>query len=204
MSSTSRTSIPPADPLVAEPLVAEPFAAERSALEPLALEAFAEEPLAAGSCAAEPAGTIASRNPIRSASASRRWTPVTRRTSPARPTSPTATTEPGTLKHALRLGRYRPIWAAPEVEISPALHFTVAEQQLELSPGDAARMGISHGDIVEVAERNGHPAAGDAPHVRARAAIRTGVLEGVAFLADGIRSESANVLTEPLIEVRKP
>jgi NADH-quinone oxidoreductase subunit G len=102
----------------------------------------------------------------------------------------------------LRLGRYRPIWAAPEVEISPALHFTIAEQQIELSPEDARRLRISDGDIVEVAERNGRPATEEAARLRARAAIRTGVSEGVAFLADGLRSESANVLTEPLIEVR--
>jgi NADH-quinone oxidoreductase subunit G len=38
---------------------------------------------------------------------------------------------------ALRLGTYRPFWASPEVEISPALHFTIARQQLELSPEDA-------------------------------------------------------------------
>ena len=33
---------------------------------------------------------------------------------------------------ALRLGTYRSIWAAPEVEISPALLFTIARQQVEL------------------------------------------------------------------------
>ena len=36
----------------------------------------------------------------------------------------------------------RPIWAAPEVEISPSLQFLRAEQQLELSPDDAARLGV--------------------------------------------------------------
>ncbi len=35
---------------------------------------------------------------------------------------------------ALRLGTYRSIWAAPEVEISPALHFAIAHQLVELSP----------------------------------------------------------------------
>jgi NADH-quinone oxidoreductase subunit G len=104
----------------------------------------------------------------------------------------------------LRLGRYRPIWAAPEVEISPALHFAIAEQRIELSPEDAGRIGIADGDIVEVAERNGRPPDEQAARLRARAAIRTGVSEGVAFLADGLRSESANVLTETLIEVRRP
>src|SRR5690606_32054323 len=37
----------------------------------------------------------------------------------------------------LRLGTYRPIWAAPEVEASPALKFLTARQQAELSPLDA-------------------------------------------------------------------
>jgi anaerobic selenocysteine-containing dehydrogenase len=101
----------------------------------------------------------------------------------------------------LRLGRYRPIWAAPEVEISPALQFTVAEQTLELAPEDAGRMGVVEGETVEVVGRNGGPPEPDAPRVRARANIRTGVSRGTAFLADGIRSDSANVLTEPLIEV---
>ncbi len=96
---------------------------------------------------------------------------------------------------ALRLGRYRPIWAAPEVEISPALKFTIAEQQVELSPEDATRLGIGHGEDVEIAQ-NGTT-------LRARAAVRTGVKPGVAFLADGIAQDSANELTEPLVEVRK-
>jgi hypothetical protein len=44
----------------------------------------------------EPAGTMARLNPIRSASATRRGTPATLRTSPARPTSPTTIT-PGAM-----------------------------------------------------------------------------------------------------------
>jgi NADH-quinone oxidoreductase subunit G len=94
---------------------------------------------------------------------------------------------------ALRLGRYRPLWAAPEVEISPALQFTIAEQQVELSPEDAQRLGIADGAAVAVAQ-NG-------TRLRARAAIRTGVPEGTAFLAEGIATDSANALTEPLVEV---
>jgi NADH-quinone oxidoreductase subunit G len=96
---------------------------------------------------------------------------------------------------ALRLGRYRPIWAAPEVEISPALKFTIAQQQVELSPEDATRLGIGHGEDVEVAQ-NGTT-------LHARAAVRTGIPPGVAFLAEGIAEDSANELTEPLVEVRR-
>src|SRR5581483_2961667 len=96
---------------------------------------------------------------------------------------------------ALRLGRYRPIWAAPEVEISPALHFAIARQQVELSPEDARRLSVSSGDEVTVAQ-NG-------TRLRARAQVRSGVPEGTAFLADGIESDSANALTEPTIEISK-
>jgi NADH-quinone oxidoreductase subunit G len=96
---------------------------------------------------------------------------------------------------ALRVGTYRPIWAAPDVEISPALHFTIARQQLELSPGDAQRLGIADGETVEV-QQNG-------TSLRATAAIRSGVAEGTAFLAEGIATDSANALTGPTIEVVK-
>jgi NADH-quinone oxidoreductase subunit G len=96
---------------------------------------------------------------------------------------------------ALRLGTYRPIWAAPEVEISPALKFAIARQQVELSPRDAQRLGISNGETVDVAQ-NG-------TRLRATAHVRTGVPIGTAFLADGVANDSANALTESLIEVSK-
>ena len=75
------------------------------------------------------------------------------------------------------------------------LKFTIAQQQVELSPEDATRLGIGHGDDVEVAQ-NGTT-------LHARAAVRSGIRPGVAFLADGIAEDSANELTEPLVEVRK-
>ena len=40
--------------------------------------------------------------------------------------------------------------------------------------------------------------------LQGRAAVRTGVPAGVAFLAEGIAADSANLLTEDEIEVRKP
>ncbi|MEA2157942.1 MAG: NADH-quinone oxidoreductase subunit, partial [Solirubrobacteraceae bacterium] len=97
---------------------------------------------------------------------------------------------------ALRLGTYRSIWAAPEVEISPALKFAIAQQLVELSPQDAQRLGITSGETVDVAQ-NG-------TRLRATAHVRTGVPIGTAFLAEGVASESANALTESLIEVSKP
>ncbi|HEY1520431.1 MAG TPA: NADH-quinone oxidoreductase subunit NuoG [Solirubrobacteraceae bacterium] len=96
---------------------------------------------------------------------------------------------------ALRLGRYRSIWAAPEVEISPALKFTVARQQVELSPEDARRLGIVGGERVDVSQ-NG-------TRLTASAHVRYGVPEGTAFLADGIAEASANAFTEPTVEVHK-
>ena len=96
---------------------------------------------------------------------------------------------------ALRLGTYRSIWAAPEVEISPALKFTVASQQVELSPEDAERLGVAPGEAIEVAQ-NG-------TSLNAVAHVRSGVPAGTAFLADGIANASANAFTEPEVEVRK-
>ncbi len=101
----------------------------------------------------------------------------------------------GSSNGALRLGTYRSIWAAPEVEISPALKFTIARQQVELSPEDASRLGIGNGEAVAVSQ-NGTT-------LRGTAHVRSGVPAGTAFLADGIAGESANALTEPVIEVHK-
>jgi NADH-quinone oxidoreductase subunit G len=96
---------------------------------------------------------------------------------------------------ALRLGTYRPIWAAPEVELSPALQYTIARQQVELSPQDARRLGIASGEGVVVSQNGAH--------VNATAHVRTGVPAGTAFLADGIASDSANAFTEPAITLAK-
>jgi NADH-quinone oxidoreductase subunit G len=96
---------------------------------------------------------------------------------------------------SLRLGTYRPIWAAPEVELSPVLHYTIASQLLELSPEDAWRLGISSGERVVVSQ-NG-------TRVHATAHIRTGVRAGTAFLAEGIAHDSANILTGATITVAK-
>ncbi len=95
----------------------------------------------------------------------------------------------------LALGTYRPLFASPEVEISPALQYLVTAQHVELSPDDARARGIHDGEAVVVAQ-NG-------TRLDATAVIRSTVPPGSAFLADGIATDSANVLTEPLIEVRK-
>jgi len=97
---------------------------------------------------------------------------------------------------SLALGVYRPIWAAPECEISPALRYLLPAQQVELSPQDAQRLGIDDGDEVTVSQ-NG-------TRLGARAAVRSAVPPGTAFLATGIAADSANALTEPVVEVHKP
>jgi NADH-quinone oxidoreductase subunit G len=96
---------------------------------------------------------------------------------------------------SLRVGTYRPIWAAPECEISPALHFLIPRQHAELSPDDARRLGIADGDEVLISQ-NG-------TRLNAKAAVRSSVRAGSVFLAEGIETDSANALTEPLVEVRK-
>ncbi|MHB1569417.1 MAG: molybdopterin dinucleotide binding domain-containing protein, partial [Solirubrobacteraceae bacterium] len=100
---------------------------------------------------------------------------------------------PAPANGALRLGTYRPLWAAPECEVSPALKYLIPSQQLELSPEDARRLGIADGASVTVAQ-NG-------TRLAATVVVRTGVQEGSAFLAEGLASQSANALTESLIEV---
>jgi NADH-quinone oxidoreductase subunit G len=95
---------------------------------------------------------------------------------------------------ALRLGTFRSIWASPEVAASPALHFLHPSQRVELAPADAERLGIGHGDPVEVGS-NG-------TRVHGTAALRHGVPTGSVFLEDGLPEESASMLTEPLVEVR--
>ena len=55
---------------------------------------------------------------------------------------------------------------------------------------------MTHGESVQVAQ-NG-------TRLRATATVRTGVPAGTAFLAEGLSEQSANALTEPLIEVIRP
>jgi NADH-quinone oxidoreductase subunit G len=105
---------------------------------------------------------------------------------------------------ALRLGHYRSIWASRAVEASPALKFLHPEEQrVELSPEDAVRLGIENGDPVEV---RGAP-TGDSrlvgTRVRGTAVLRGAVPAGSAFLEETATAQSANALTESLVEVRR-
>jgi NADH-quinone oxidoreductase subunit G len=94
----------------------------------------------------------------------------------------------------LRLGTYRPLWAAKEVDLSPALHFIRAKQVVELSPSDAAARGVGEGDRVEV---------GNGTRVPATARIRAAVPAGSVFLAEGLAEHNANVLTHGIVEIHR-
>jgi anaerobic selenocysteine-containing dehydrogenase len=74
------------------------------------------------------------------------------------------------------------------------LQYLIARQQVELAPQDAERYGIDDGEEI-VLSQNG-------TRLNGTARVRTGVPEGAAFLAEGIATDSANVLTEPLIVVQ--
>ena len=95
----------------------------------------------------------------------------------------------------LRLGTFRTLWASKEVDASPSLQFLRARQIVELSPEDAAALGVREGDRVEVGS-NG-------TRVRGPAKLRAAVPTGSVFLSEGTREEPVNLLTEPLVEIRR-
>ncbi len=94
---------------------------------------------------------------------------------------------------ALRLGTFRSIWAAPEVEHSPALKFLRQHQRAEISPADAQRLGVAHGDRVTV--------GANGTRVHATVILRSAVPEGSVFLEQGIAEDSASELDDGLVEV---
>jgi len=96
----------------------------------------------------------------------------------------------------LRIGRYHPLWAAPEVEVSPTLRFLAFSQQVELSPADAQRFGVEQGQDVVVAA-NGHS-------VRGTVELRAAAQEGTVFLADGLERDGANALGDQRVAEVRP
>jgi NADH-quinone oxidoreductase subunit G len=86
----------------------------------------------------------------------------------------------------LRLGTFRSIWAAPEVEASPALKFLARSATLEVSPADADRLGVEHGDRVRVGN--------DDRTVEARVALRGNAPVGTVFLDAGLAEGGASEL----------
>jgi len=93
------------------------------------------------------------------------------------------------------LGTFRSVWAASEVEVSPALRFLHPRQRAELAPADAQRLGLLEGDRVVIGS-NG-------TSVRATVALRAAMPPGSVFLQDAIPENSASALEGPLVEVRK-
>jgi predicted molibdopterin-dependent oxidoreductase YjgC len=97
--------------------------------------------------------------------------------------APTAAPTPN---GALRLGTFRSIWAAPEVDASPALKFLAPQQQLELSPKDAEKLGVGQGDQVRV--------GADGATVKATVALRANVPLGTVFLGEATAEDAVGEL----------
>jgi NADH-quinone oxidoreductase subunit G len=102
---------------------------------------------------------------------------------------------PGRTDGRFLLGTFRSVWAAPEVQASPALKFLHPRQQVELSPQDAQRLNVVEGDRVVV--------GANGTSVRATVALRDAMPPGSVFLQDAIAEDSASSLEGPLVEVRK-
>jgi NADH-quinone oxidoreductase subunit G len=96
----------------------------------------------------------------------------------------------------LLLGSFRSIWAAPEVEVSPALKFLTREQRVEISPADASTLGLRQDEDVLVFSD------GDR-RVRCRVEIRNAVPVGSAFLEAGIHAGSAESLSGALVRIHR-
>jgi NADH-quinone oxidoreductase subunit G len=99
---------------------------------------------------------------------------------------------------SLALGTYRDLWAGPITELNPPLKFLKPKQRLEVSPADAERLAVKHGERVLVSQ-------GDTS-VEAEVQIKERVPEGVVFLAEGTAEDNANGLLNggPVrVEIRK-
>ncbi len=82
--------------------------------------------------------------------------------------------DPPAPPQGLRVVTAPTLWTGDEVERSRSLGFLTQAAHAELSPDDARRLGLEHGEEVELS------AGGQ--RVRARAALRTGTPPGVVFL----------------------
>jgi NADH-quinone oxidoreductase subunit G len=91
----------------------------------------------------------------------------------------------------LRLGTFRTLWASKEVDVSPALAFARPDPVVELSPADAERIGVGHGDQVELGS-NG-------TRLRGRTVVRAAIPAGTVFVPEGVGDVT---LAEKLVEVR--
>ena len=94
----------------------------------------------------------------------------------------------------LVLGTYHSIWAAPEVEASPALHFLARRQRVELCGADAKRLGLEHGAHVLVSDETG-------ASVLAHVELRDAIPAGTAFLERGLAAEGAERLSGSTVTI---
>ncbi|WP_320672309.1 NADH-quinone oxidoreductase subunit NuoG [Patulibacter defluvii] len=99
---------------------------------------------------------------------------------------------------ALRLGRFRSVWASPEVVHAPALKFLAPKQRAELNPDDAEERGIRHGQQVTVTATDEE---GRAASIAAVAHLRAAAPRGSVFLEAGLGAESVDALDAPLVRV---
>jgi NADH-quinone oxidoreductase subunit G len=98
----------------------------------------------------------------------------------------------------LRLGTAPSLWTGRETRHAAVLRFLQPQQQLELSPADAANLGVTSGDEVTVSV-NGRS-------VRAIARVHDPVPPGSVFLVEGVEQENATALMNGLprtVEVAK-
>jgi NADH-quinone oxidoreductase subunit G len=101
---------------------------------------------------------------------------------------------PDAAPRGLRYGTFRTVWAAKEVDLSPILQFARPEPVVELSPADAERIGVQHGEEVEVTS-NGHT-------LRGPAVVRAAVPTGSVFMPERVADAPANLITTATVEVR--
>jgi NADH-quinone oxidoreductase subunit G len=107
---------------------------------------------------------------------------------------PAALSVPDAAPAGLRYGTFRTVWAQKEVDVSPILRFARPEAAVELSPADAGRLGVQHGEEVEVVS-NGHT-------LRAPAVLRASLPPGSVFVPEGVADAPANLITAATVEVR--
>ena len=101
---------------------------------------------------------------------------------------------PDAAPSGLRYGTFRTVWASKEVDLSPILHFARPKAAVEVSPADADRLHLQHGEEVEV-RSNGHRLTGPA-------VIRASVPTGSVFVAEGVVDAPANLITTQTVEIR--
>jgi predicted molibdopterin-dependent oxidoreductase YjgC len=88
----------------------------------------------------------------------------------------------------LRLGTRPSLWTGYVTRHAPVLQFLKPKQTVELSPADAARLGVSEGTQVRVGV-NG-------TRLNATVDVRGNMPEGTAYLIDGTEDEPAGLLLD--------